>query len=128
MNNITVLLVDDEEDFRTALGFWLQTKGYTIKTAGNGQEGIRVVKEQAPDIVFLDLRMPVMDGEEMLKELRAFNKDLPVIVISAHVSDPQRIKEISAYGISGIFYKGSDFAEGLQLVEAALRTHKDLKK
>jgi DNA-binding NarL/FixJ family response regulator len=72
--------------------------------------------------------MPVIDGEAVLKELRSFNKELPVIVISAHVSDPQKIKEINAFGISGIFYKGRDFTEGLELVQAALRTHKDLQR
>jgi DNA-binding NarL/FixJ family response regulator len=68
-----------------------------------------------------------MSGAETLKRIREFNKDLPVIIISAHLDD-ERAKEANSYGVSGVFYKESDFSEGLTLLETVLRTHKKLKK
>lgn len=124
--SIKILLVDDEEDFRQLMAFWLESKGYAILTASNGQEAVKVVKNDAPDIIFLDLHMPVMDGATALKEIRTFNKDVPVIVISAHTGDP-KAREAMASGISGVFPKSNNFEEGLTLLESVLRTHKKLK-
>jgi CheY-like chemotaxis protein len=124
---IKVLLVEDEDDFRDLMSFWLKSKGYEVLEAKNGEKGVELVKEKSPDIVFLDLNMPVMDGSAALKKIREFNKDVPVIIISAYVDD-RRAKEAIESGISGVFYKGKDFQEGLTLLETALRTHKQLKK
>jgi CheY-like chemotaxis protein len=124
---IKILVTDDEVDFRELLAFWLKSRGYDVSIASNGREALEKVRQQAPDIIFLDLNMPEMDGLEALKQLRSFNKELPVIIISAFVDD-KRAKLARDYGISGVFYKGKDFQEGLVLLESALRTHKQLKK
>jgi CheY-like chemotaxis protein len=124
MEKVTnVLLVDDEEDFRQVMTYWLKSKGYTVIPASNGEDAVRMAKENPPDIIFLDINMPVMDGIEAFKQIRVFNKTVPVIFISAFLDD-KRISEVRALGISGVFYKGIDFQEGLSLLEAALRTHK----
>lgn len=124
--NIKIVMVDDEADFRKLMTFWLESKGYSIKAASSGQEGIALVQAENPDIIFMDLRMPVMDGAETIRRIREFNKDVPIIIISAYVDDP-KVKEAMPYVISGVFYKGKDFAEGLSLLESVLRTHKKLK-
>ncbi|MDD5730454.1 MAG: response regulator [Candidatus Omnitrophica bacterium] len=124
---IKVLVVDDEADFRQVMTFWLESKGYTVISASNGQGAIQKVKDESPDIVFMDLNMPVIDGVGALKKIREFDKTTPVIIISAYVDD-KRANEAMEYGISGVFYKGKDFNEGLSLLESALRTHKKLKK
>ena len=125
--NIKVLVVDDEADFRRLMTFWLDSKGYSVVVASDGKSAIQLVKEEKPDVVFMDLKMPVMDGIEAIKRIRRFDKDIPIIIISAHVDDPKE-KDALAYGISGVFYKGKDFEEGLPLLESALTTHKKLKK
>jgi CheY-like chemotaxis protein len=125
--DIKVLIVDDQEDFRQLMKFWLERKGYHVIEAQNGQIALDMVRDHNPDIIFMDLKMPVVDGIESIKMIREFNKDVPIIIISSYVADPG-IKDITAYGISGIFYKGKDFQEGLTLLETALRTHKKLKK
>jgi two-component system response regulator (stage 0 sporulation protein F) len=125
--NIKILLVDDEADFRQLMMFWLKSKGYSVISASDGKSAIQLVKNEQPDIVFLDLRMPVMDGVEVLKRIRKFNKDIPIIVISAYVNDPGA-RDVTSYGISGVFYKGKNFEEALPLLETALRTHKRLRK
>jgi CheY-like chemotaxis protein len=125
---ITILLVDDEPVFTQPLEFWLKSKGYSVKVASGGKIALKMAKEDsALDIIFLDLNMPVMDGLETLKKIREFNKDIPVIIITAYVDDP-RIAEANSYGISGVFYKGKDFMEGLSLLETAIKTHKKLKR
>jgi len=124
---IRILIVDDEADFRQLLKFWLEKKGYEVLEVGNGQESLVKIKEENPDIVFMDLRMPVMDGVEAIKQIRQFNQDIPIIVISSFVEDP-KVKEAMDYGISGVFYKGEEFEKSLVLLESVLRTHKKLKK
>lgn len=124
---IRVLLVDDEEDFRQLMVFWLELKGYTAITASDGKAAVEMVKKEKPDIMLLDIRMPLMDGRDTLKKIRRFNKNLPVILISAYVNDP-RTKDILSYGISGVFYKAKDFNLVLPLLESALRMHKQLKR
>lgn len=125
---IKVLMVDDEVDFTQTMAFWFKSRGYIVETASDGKSAIRMIKENMPDIVFLDLNMPVMDGEKTLRKIRKFKKDLPVIIISAYIEDQEKMKKVNIYGISGVFYKEKDFTEGLSLLETVLRTHKKLKK
>ena len=122
---VKVLLIDDEEDFRQLIGFRLKSKGYAILHASSGKDAIKIVKEKNPDIAFLDLHMPGMDGIETYNEIRKINKDLPIIIISAYLEDPKLKSEILA-GISGVFPKGDDFERGLSLLEAVLRRHKKI--
>ncbi len=124
---IKVLLIDDETDFTQAVAFRLKSKGYIVLFAQSGQTGLELIKQESPDIVFIELNMPVMDGAETLKKIREFNKELPVVMISASVND-QKLQEARDYGFSGIFYKGHDFEESLLLLESAIRTHKKLRK
>ena len=124
---INVLVTDDEEDFRKLMSVWLESKGYAVAAVPDGQSAIKRIQDEPPDILFLDLNMPVMDGVETLKKIREFNADLPIIIISAYV-DRIRLSGVKDYKISGVFYKGEDFEKGLTLLEATLRTHKKLKK
>ena len=122
-----VLVVDDEYDFRQLMVVWLQSKGFNVTPLPDGNSALKFIKETPPDIVFMDLNMPVMDGVETLKRIRDFNKDVPVIIISAYL-DRLRLTEVKPYNVSGVFYKGEDFEKGLVLLETTLRTHKKLKK
>lgn len=125
---IKVLVVDDEDDYRQLMVFWLQSKGYNALPASNGESAVRLVKEENPDIIFMDLRMPVMDGPKTIAAIREFNKDVPIIIISAYLDDSKIREATVAPGIAGVFYKGKDFSQSLILLESALRTHKKLKK
>jgi len=124
---INVLVIDDESDFRQLMSFWLKSKNYSVSSAPDGASGVNMLKEGQFDIVFLDLNMPEMNGVETLKKIREFNKEIPVIIISAYV-DRLKISEVKPYQISGVFYKGEEFDKGLALLESTLRTHKKLKK
>lgn len=125
-----ILIADDEADFCQLLTFWLESRGYPVIRASNGEEAVEAARKENPDIILMDLRMPVSDGVEAIKKIRQFNEDIPIIIVSAYVDDP-RAKEAMVYGISGVFYKGKDFKDfqqGLSLLDSVLRTHKKLKK
>ncbi|MFC1514765.1 response regulator [Candidatus Omnitrophota bacterium] len=123
---IKVLLVDDEADFSQPMAFWFSSKGYYVITASSGKEALSLIKEKCPDIVFLDLNMPVMDGVATLKQIRMIDPELPVIIVSAYI-DRDKIKEVQPQGVSAVFYKGEDLDQGLTLLETTLRRHKKLK-
>lgn len=77
-----VLLVDDDPDLREAVRRGLQRLGYSVQTACNGVDAARRLEERLPDVMVLDIVMPVRDGIETLMEVRQRNLDLRVIVVS----------------------------------------------
>src|SRR5260221_5994091 len=79
-----VLVIDDEAAIRDSLKMTLEYEGYEFRGAATGQEGIALVERESPDLVLLDVKMPGMDGLEVLDRLRAFNDALPVVVVSGH--------------------------------------------
>jgi CheY-like chemotaxis protein len=122
-----VMVVDDEKDFLFTMEYWLKSRGYEVKSATDGFKALELVRTFDPGIILLDLNMPGIDGVETLKRLRQFNKEVPVIIITAYIGE-ERVAEVLAYQISGLFYKDKDFKDGLGLLESVLRTHKKLKE
>jgi CheY-like chemotaxis protein len=123
---LDILLVDDQPDFIEPVAFWLESKGYAVRSASTGQDALHMIKEQAPDIVFLDIKMPVMDGVETLRRLRRISKDLPVIMITAYEHD-EKFTEARKLGISGFFYKKDNLEDLGNLLEPILRAQKRMK-
>ncbi|EHJ46391.1 multi-sensor signal transduction histidine kinase [Solidesulfovibrio carbinoliphilus subsp. oakridgensis] len=80
----TLLLVDDEEDIRRFLGLFLADLGYVVHAAANGEEALAMFDEVNPSIVLTDIKMPVMDGLELLKRIKARSPDTEVVMISGH--------------------------------------------
>jgi two-component system nitrogen regulation response regulator NtrX len=79
-----ILVIDDESAIREALRTTLEYEGYEFVGAATGQEGLALVEREAPDLVLLDVKMPGMDGLEVLDRLRAMNEALPIVVVSGH--------------------------------------------
>lgn len=82
--NLKLLLVDDEEHFRRATNATLSRRGFTVTEAGDGEEALKAIRREKPDVVLLDLKMPGMGGIETLQEIRKSEPDLPVIVLTGH--------------------------------------------
>ena len=78
-----VLVVDDEPDAVELLQEFLTAKGYEVITASNGEEALRKVKEDRPHLVLLDVRMPRMNGMEVLKQVREIDQEVGVIMVTA---------------------------------------------
>src|SRR6059058_3952013 len=79
-----ILVIDDEAAIRDSLKMTLEYEGYEFVGAATGQEGLALAEREAPDLVLLDVKMPGMDGLEVLDRLRAMSETLPVVVISGH--------------------------------------------
>ncbi len=80
----TVLVVDDEEDVRDTLQNVLKSMEYVPYVAANGKEALEILKKQPVDVILSDLYMPQMDGIELLKRVRALNKNTIFLMITAH--------------------------------------------
>jgi two-component system nitrogen regulation response regulator NtrX len=81
-----ILVIDDEAAIRDSLRMILEYEGYEFVGASSGPEGIAQVEREAPDLVFLDIKMPGMDGLEVLNRLKIISETLPVVVISGHAT------------------------------------------
>jgi DNA-binding NtrC family response regulator len=82
MAPIKLLIIDDEADFRESMALYFLDAGLIVFEAANGREGLDVFERERPDIVFTDLRMPVMDGFEVISGITGISPDTPIIVIS----------------------------------------------
>jgi len=118
--SVRILLVDDDPDFAQAMAFWLESRGYSVTLVLNGEDAIRTIKENTPDIVFLDIVMPHMDGYTVLKLVREFNETLPVIMMSAYEKEEKVKRKVNFYGVSSFFDKGDNFSKAMALLESAL--------
>jgi DNA-binding response OmpR family regulator len=91
-----VLVVDDEPDICTIMRINLESAGYAVRTAANGEEALAVLRADPPDAVFLDVMMPGVDGWAVLQELKtSANRalaEIPVFLVTAMVDDEQRVR------------------------------------
>jgi two-component system cell cycle sensor histidine kinase/response regulator CckA len=114
-----VLVIDDEAIVRTLLKRALERKGFEVIAAADGESGIRAIREQAPDLVVLDLTMPEVDGAEVVRRVRADGVTVPIVIASGHldVSTEQRLPPGS---FQAFLSKPFSVAELLNAVETAL--------
>jgi DNA-binding NtrC family response regulator len=81
-----VLIIDDDEFMLNVLSNQLQDEGYILFTTADGPHGIELYKSEKPDIVLLDIGLPTIDGLEVLKQIKQFNTDAKVIMITGYPS------------------------------------------
>jgi len=117
--DIRILLVDDEDGFRRPMEFWLKAKGYQVIGVNSGTDALAQIERERPMIVYLDMKMPGMNGLETLAKIREKDKTLPVIMITAY-GTPSDMKAAEALGVSGFFMKDDDFASAAKLIVIAL--------
>ncbi len=95
---IKILLVEDNEMNRDMLSRRLKRKGYEVVIAVDGQEGVNMATSESPAVILLDMSLPIMDGWEAARQLKANpdTKGIPVLGLSAHAMTPDRDKAIAA--------------------------------
>jgi two-component system, NtrC family, nitrogen regulation response regulator NtrX len=81
-----ILVIDDEAAIRDSLRMILEYEGYEFLGAASGQDGLAMVERENPDLVFLDIKMPGMDGLEVLQRIKAADETVPVVMISGHAT------------------------------------------
>lgn len=120
---LRILLVDDEVDFVEPVRYWLKMQGHVVTTAANGAEALQLLKHDTPNIIFLDINMPVMDGVETLTRIKKLYPTLPVIMLTAAHHDQDLFTKTKTLGASGFFPKQSSLAELGAVIDTILRMH-----
>jgi CheY-like chemotaxis protein len=115
------LVVDDEPDTRALLRMILELRGYAVDEAGTGEDALSSMREHAPDVVLLDLRMPGLDGWDVLGQMRddPALRAVKVVVISAHTS-PDTGPRALEHGAAGFVTKPFQWDEVTGAIERAL--------
>jgi two-component system phosphate regulon response regulator PhoB len=117
-----ILVVDDEADITALVAYHLAKAGYRVSTASNGADALRAAREERPDVVVLDLMLPVMSGYEVLQELRRVEetRDVGVILLTSRQQEADRIKGLTL-GADDYLTKPFSPAELVLRVGAVLR-------
>ena len=117
-----ILLVEDNEMNRDMLTRRLEKRGYTLAIAIDGGAGVAMVKTEKPDLILMDMSLPVIDGWEATKQIKADpeTKDIPIIALTAHAMDSDRQKAIGA-GCDDFDTKPVELARLLGKIEELLK-------
>lgn len=116
----SILVVDDEEVIRALFKETLEELGHRVVTARNSSEGLELVKQRDFDLVFLDLKMPGMDGAELFRQIRTIKTDLPVTIITGY-PDSDMMARALAQGPFGVMQKPFDDADIAIAIKSFLR-------
>ena len=108
MDKKKILVVDDEENIRILYSEELQDEGYDVIVASNAEEADIKIRESNPDLITLDIRMPGMDGIELLRKLRERDKNIPIVMCSAYSDYKQ---DFRTWASEAYIIKSSDMVE-----------------
>ena len=114
-----ILIVEDEANIRELLRLYLEREGYAVVEAANGVEGIKLWKSEKPDMLLLDVMMPVMDGWAVCKEIRA-ESDVPIIMLTAKGETADRVSGLEM-GADDYIVKPLEMPEVIARVRAVFR-------
>ena len=116
-----ILLVEDNEMNRDMLSRRLEKRGYQVLLALDGEQGVAVAQRERPDLVLMDISLPVLDGWEATRKLKSApdTKSIPIIALTAHAMSSDRDKAVEA-GCDDFDTKPIDLGRLLQKIEALL--------
>ena len=114
-----ILIVDDQPGIRQLLSEILKEEGYAIHNAINGMEGINKFEEIKPDVILLDMKMPGMDGIEVLDEIKKLSSDAKVIVMTAY-GELEPINHARRLGAYGYVSKPFDVVNLCQIIKTVV--------
>ena len=116
----TVLIVEDDENIAELLMLYLEKEGYATITAGDGGTGLQKYRENKPDLVLLDLMLPVMDGREVCRSIRESGDTTPIIMLTAKGETGDKVSGLKM-GADDYITKPFEMKEVLARIEAVLR-------
>jgi DNA-binding NtrC family response regulator len=112
----TIMIVDDDSSLCRTMSLVLSRKGYAVHTAQGGLEAIERAKEMAIDIIFMDVKMPGMDGVEAYKVIKGIKPGIVVTMMTAYAVD-DLLEEAMREGAQGVMYKPLDMDKVICLIE-----------
>lgn len=113
-----ILVVDDQFGIRILLKELLEQDGYLIYQAANGPSALQVVQEHHPDLIILDMKIPGMDGLEILRQIREMDREVKVIMMTAY-GELDLLREADQLGVVAHFTKPFD----IEALRGAIREH-----
>ncbi|MCF8108066.1 MAG: sigma 54-interacting transcriptional regulator [Desulfohalobiaceae bacterium] len=113
----SILYIDDDRMSRQVIGAYLQELGYKVLLAESGEKGLQYFQEESPDVLLLDLRMPGMDGFEVLKQVRSQDSETPILVISG-IGEMEDVIQALRFGATNYLIKSLD---DLKVLEKAMK-------
>jgi DNA-binding NtrC family response regulator len=120
MENIKILLVDDEEEFVKTLSERIKMRNLGPDIALNGEQALKIVKDQVPDVMILDLRMPGIDGMEVLRRVRKKYPEVQVIILTGHGTEKDE-KEARRLGAFEYMQKPADIDNLVKTIRQAYK-------
>ncbi len=123
----TILIIDDEANLRRSLSLILQKAGFAVTSAGNGQEAVQYLQSGAYDLAFLDLKMPDINGIDLLPQIRNLYPDMPVLILTAHATLDSAIEAVRK-GARDYLIKPIDPANIVSRVEEILAEQRQPKR
>ncbi|MBI4549738.1 MAG: response regulator [Candidatus Omnitrophica bacterium] len=111
--NISILVADDEKDLIDSFGMLLQDLGYDVSMATDGDTTLKLLREKNPDVLILDINMPKVSGEEVLRQLSGMGLKTKVIISTGHTVDDKNLKDriLKAFSVSAFLEKPSSIEE-----------------
>ena len=128
-DKVRILVIDDEPNIVQTLQDRLEMNDYKVFTAGNGKEGLERALQEKPDVILLDVIMPIMDGHEMLEALRKQpGGDYSSVIMLTARSQTHDIARANACGIEDYIVKPFDLSELLEKIETVVMNRKAVAK
>lgn len=117
-----ILVIDDDPAVRNVFTQLLESRNYSVETAGEGKEGLERMRDRMPDLIITDIMMPEMDGLELVQTIRQFSANLPVIAISGGMQTAAMnfLPLAEKFGACKVFEKPVGLAKLLSAVEELL--------
>ena len=121
-----VLIVDDEKDFLDIISERISARGMDVSTAASAEDAFNMVEKRSYDVVIMDFMMPALDGFKALKQMKARQPEVQIILLSGNVPEETRI-EAKALGALDVFEKPPDLNDLIQKIKNAKKTQEKVR-
>ena len=125
MKKFKILTIDDEPDFVAIIKNYFSLRGYDVFTAVRGVTGLEIVQKEKPDVVFIDLKLPGIDGAQILTEIKKIHPEAKTIMLTAYRDDGETRQKFMDAGVYAFFEKPvNSFKELEEAVKKAVKEKK----
>ena len=120
MSGERILVIEDDPSILRGLDLNLAMEGYKVRTASDGEEGLRIARTERPDLLIVDIMLPRLGGLELIRELRKEDPDMPILILSAKGQEADKVAGL-ALGADDYVVKPFGLKELIARIDAALR-------
>jgi len=117
MNSKTVLLVDDDMDVLESTQYLLMDEGFDVITAKNGEEAINEFSSNKPDIIFMDIKMPIMNGYDAFYKIKKLDKNAKIVLTSSYAINNEQFQKAKEHTLSDLLNKPFDIDSMIKMIE-----------